>query len=457
MTRIQAVLFLVLALNVQGADSDGWTRVDDSDGAASYGPDITTREGNDLYKQRLHETQAKGAWCTFKFNGTGVRWIGSKNHDHGKADVSIDGKLVETADAGASNWFPQQILFEKTGLVNGAHEMRIETKDTSYQDFDAFEVMGPSPPAPPGKNLGDMTLPDGVPYLNPPRHYSLGNGVGMAVGGATGEWEQLAGPDYTCPNYIDTESLALEIDGVEMPFHPEMRRGQETGLYWGGITHGDLRIYLVDFAVRGQPWIARLVMIDNTSATASHDVRIRATIHPHPDKGMSNGLVQDVGGARCGLFLQADPEAEVVFGGGGATKRSVVIAFGDAAGAAYVRGDDHVIESSFGHLAPNGSWNLALDHYFRRDKTSDVEALDAIRALKPVPALEQSIAEWQKWFHGVAPEYQLSRITEPRARDLMEGALAVMKTNQSLDGGSSPIPSTTRRATFATRCWGCGD
>jgi hypothetical protein len=426
---------LFLALNVHADDGADWTRVNDDDSAVSYSSNVSTMVNESYYKRDMHLVHEVGAWCKFKFTGTGVRWIGAKNHDHGKADVYVDGKLETMVDANSANWLVQQNLFEKTGLVNGPHELRIELKDTDTQDFDAFEFMGPPPPPPPAKNLGDMTLPDTVPYLNLPKRYPLGNGMAMAVGGATGEWEQLAGPGYTCPNYIDTESLAVEVDGVDLPLHPEMRRARETGLYWGGLTRGDLRIYLVDFTVRGQPWISRLVMIDNMSATASHDVRLRTTIHPRPEKGMSNGFVKDDAGTRCGLFIQADPTVEVIYGGRGVTNRSVVIAFGDTAGAAYVRGDDHVIESSFGHLAPNGSWNLALDHYFRRDKTSDAEALSAIRALKPVPELEQAIKDWQKWFRDVAPEYQLSRVPEPRARDMMEGALAVLKTNQSLDGG----------------------
>jgi hypothetical protein len=59
----------------------------------------------------------------------------------------------------------------------------------------------------------------------------------------------------------------------------------------------------------------------------------------------------------------------------------------------------------------------------------------AIRALKSVDELEKSIATWQKWFDDVPPAYQLSRIKDERARELMEGGLAILKTNQSQDGG----------------------
>jgi hypothetical protein len=429
------VLFLVVTIRGGAAESGDWTRVDDSDHAASYGPTVEIRDANDCYNGHEHLTQSAGAWCRFKFNGTGVRWIGMTNHDHGHANVFIDDKLDKTIDAHSENMLPQQILYEKTGLVNGPHELRIENEENMYQNFDAFEVMGTPAPPPPPKNLGDMTLPDQVPYLNTPQRYVVGNGMAMAVGGPTGEWEQLAGPDYTTPNYIDSETLSIEIDGVETPLHAEMKRGRETGLYWGGLTRGDLRIYLVDYALRGQPWVTRLVMIDNTSATASHDVRLRTNIHPRPEDGMSNGFVKDEGGNRCGFFIQADPKVQVPFGGGGTTNRSVVIAFNDTAGSAYLRSMDHIIESSVGHLAPNGSWNMALVHYFRRDVPSDPDTLAAIRALKPVPELEQTITEWQKWFRGVAPEYQLSKITDARARDFIEGGLAILKTNQSLDGG----------------------
>jgi hypothetical protein len=423
---------------VRAADdsaSDGWTRLDDNDPAASYGPSVEIRQSGDCFNGNEHLTQTALSWCRFKFNGTGVRWIGMRNDNHGHADIFIDDKLDTTIDAHSEIALPQQVLYEKTGLGNGPHELRIENKENLYQSFDAFEVLGPLPPPPPPKNLGDVTLPAQVPYLNTPQHYPLGNGMGMAVGGATGEWEQLAGPDYTTPNFINSETLSLEVDGVELPLHAEMKRGRETGIYWGGLTRGDLRIYLVDFALRGQPWVTRLVMIDNTSATASHDVRLRANTHPRSETGMSNGFVKDVSGNRCGLFIQADPSVEVPWGGGGETNRSVVIAFSDTAGSAYLRGMDHLMESSTGRIAPNGSWSMGIEHYFRRDKTSDLEALAAIRALKPVPELKQTITEWQKWFRGVAPEYQLSKITDARARDFIEGGLAILKTNQSLDGG----------------------
>jgi hypothetical protein len=55
--------------------------------------------------------------------------------------------------------------------------------------------------------------------------------------------------------------------------------------------------------------------------------------------------------------------------------------------------------------------------------------------MNSVDDLKKSIAEWQSWFEQVSPGYQLVNIRERRASDLMEGALAIIKTNQSQDGG----------------------
>ena len=61
--------------------------------------------------------------------------------------------------------------------------------------------------------------------------------------------------------------------------------------------------------------------------------------------------------------------------------------------------------------------------------------VEAIRHLDPVAELATSVKQWQNWFDEVAPACELKKITDARAHDLVEGALAIMKTNQSKDGG----------------------
>jgi hypothetical protein len=294
-----------------------------------------------------------------------------------------------------------------------------------------------APPVLPGpKNLGHILLPEQVPYLNTPQRYPVGNGVVMAVGEASGIWgQQLAGPGYTSPNFITLETLALEIDGVEKPLRVEMKRARETGIYYGFTVCGDLQVRLIDYARWGQPWISRLVMIDNTSKAVSHELRIKAKVLPKAEAEITHGLVKDANHEDCGMAIKADTSVMMRIGGKNMTNKSVVISFTDPAGTASLSGNTYILETNLTRIAPGASYNVALCHYFCEDLTPDDQCVNAIRTMNSVGDLEKCVTDWQSWFEQVAPGYQLSNIKDQRARDLMEGALAILKTNQSQDGG----------------------
>jgi hypothetical protein len=80
---------------------DVWTVVNDNDTAASYSPGMETREIGGYFDNDLHSSQKVGDWAEFSFVGTGVKWIGAKNDNHGDADVYIDGKLDATVSSTA--------------------------------------------------------------------------------------------------------------------------------------------------------------------------------------------------------------------------------------------------------------------------------------------------------------------------------------------------------------------
>jgi len=278
-------------------------------------------------------------------------------------------------------------------------------------------------------------LPDQVPYLNAKHRYPIGNGVAIAVGDGSGDWYKLTGLGYTNPNFITSENLTLEIDGVEQPIRLEMKRARETGVYYGVSVLGDLQVRLIDYARWGQPWISRLVMIDNTSRAISHEVRIRAMVHPITKAGMTHWLVKDAHDEYCGMVIKADTSAVINWGTKNLKDRSVAISFSEPAGTAFINGDTCTLETKLQRLSPGGSYDAALCHYFREDNTPDSQCIDNIRAINSVGELEKGITDWQSWFEQVGPGYQLANIKEARARDMEEGGLAIIKTNQSQDGG----------------------
>jgi hypothetical protein len=226
----------------------------------------------------------------------------------------------------------------------------------------------PASPAP--KNLGHIFLPDQVPYLNPKNRYPVGNGVAMAVGEPDGDWSQLCGPGYTTPNFIHSENLTLEVDGVEKPLNLEMKRAAKTGIFYGYAVQGDLQVRLIDYACPGEFWISRMVMIDNTSAKDAHDVRLRATVAPRTDAGYTQWLVQDADHHGCGVGILADTTISIPPNNDkNLAKRSVLISFADPATTAHADGSTFTIEAPPAHLAPGGSYHMVLTHYFREDAT----------------------------------------------------------------------------------------
>jgi hypothetical protein len=96
-------------------------------------------------------SQIPGSALDFSFKGSTIRWIGSKDVDHGIAEISIDGVLQEAVDTFAPRPISNQVLYERTGLSeNKYHTLRIlVSKDRHaqatgcYQDVIAFECREP--------------------------------------------------------------------------------------------------------------------------------------------------------------------------------------------------------------------------------------------------------------------------------------------------------------------------
>ena len=440
--KIQLFVLLALASAVCGkaaSDGNAWQRIDDDNAAVSYSSDVLTGYDPSLYGGGFHYFNTPGDWCSVSFNGMAIRWIGGRNTDHGDADIYIDGKFASTVNTHASSWLKQQELYTKTGLADGPHTLKIQIKSAGYQDFDAFEYLG-APTAgaiavAPIK-IGQTVMPDQVSYLNPPHRYAIGSGVAMAVGNVAGDWSQMTGPGYTIQNMINSEQLMLEIDGDQQPLHFEMKRAAQTGIYYGVAARGDLRIVLVDYARSGQPWLARLLTVDNLSAATAHDVRVRAVINPNPGDGISHGLVLDNDSHCAGVFLRGAPlNGTSHYAGHHAIEASAVAAFADPGATAFRTGSVYTLETPLSRIAPKGSCQVTLCHYFHEANMPDSQCITAARAFDAGGELGKSIRAWQAWFANVPPAYRLSNIKDDRARTLVEGALSVIKTNQSMDGG----------------------
>lgn len=115
-----------LDFNAQPAGDTTYTW-DDPDSALQYAGSWShvanqSYTGGDYKKTESFSNKA-GDSLTVPFDGTAIRWIGSKTNNHGNADVYLDGTKVATVDdSGAEN---QAVVFQKTGLPAGAHTLKV--------------------------------------------------------------------------------------------------------------------------------------------------------------------------------------------------------------------------------------------------------------------------------------------------------------------------------------------
>jgi len=285
--------------------------------------------------------------------------------------------------------------------------------------------------------IGKTPLPDQVPYLNKSEFFFMGSGVAGAGGTADGKWDFLVGPDYTCPNYLSDEEISLLIDGAQQPLTINMHRARNTGIFYGLVTVGDLEVCLLDHASRGEPWTARLVTVRNMSATAAHKASIQARVNPRTGTGRSASIVGDSNGRAAGVSLKLDTSlncmAEKVCQNW--SNRFALIAFNEPTASASKSGDAFILDSGTRNLAPGGTYSVALYHYLHYENETDSGCLNLVRARNPVSDAELCIKQWQSWFAGVDARYSLERIKDQRARDIVEGGLAIIKMNQGRDGG----------------------
>ena len=126
-------------------------KIDDQDvSQILYAPRGSWANYTDLgdYMSAEKHCNQTNAYAQFKFTGTGVKWIGAKSNNYGKANVYIDGVLQgSNIDCYNSTKLYQQVLYTKTGLASGTHTIKVVvngTKNASstgyYIAIDAFEV-----------------------------------------------------------------------------------------------------------------------------------------------------------------------------------------------------------------------------------------------------------------------------------------------------------------------------
>lgn len=101
--------------------------IDDKDTSDGKGFDYSgwTRETGNQFVNGTNVYANTGAEMTLKFHGTKAYLIGTKDPNHGTADIYIDGKKVKSIDTSATSRSIGQNIFESDTLADGEHTLRL--------------------------------------------------------------------------------------------------------------------------------------------------------------------------------------------------------------------------------------------------------------------------------------------------------------------------------------------
>ncbi|MDD5676075.1 MAG: hypothetical protein PHC61_18025 [Chitinivibrionales bacterium] len=290
--------------------------------------------------------------------------------------------------------------------------------------------------------FGMLSLPPQVQHLNSrDDFYLVGTGLVVAGGGADGKWGFIAGPHYTCSNYIEREEIRIIIDGQEHALDLKMHRARGTGVYYGMATVGEITVTVVDGACRGETYLSRAVLVDNNSASKEHIISIKTHLTLiSAESGIKDACADDSDGVASGVVLC---QGTTLFSFQGTQSkwvpnwadRFLLVAYNEAPETIYKVKNTYVLQSKPKRLSAGGSHHIALAHYLHYTDLPESDYIGKIRSMDALKNVAASIDEWQTWFNNAGSVYALDKIKDQRARDIVEGSLTIIKTNQTVDGG----------------------
>ena len=295
-------------------------------------------------------------------------------------------------------------------------------------DLESFHFVRGAVAAAP--RIAGLALPPQVPHLGPPEPSFIGTGRIGAGGDVAGSWDYLIGPTYTheSQNFIREATLGVVIDGVTHTGVWSLHRARGSGVYYGVKRIGDLTVACVDVAPNGQPWLARVLLVDATDAAGPHTVAAVATVHPAPpgkilwmhNKGTATERVGD-----CAL----DMRQEDIY--------RIAVSWSESAAPVIEQAGAFVLATTPAILAPGQCRVSGLYHVGHDPSVPAEAALAGIRGRDVARDVADSLAEWTSWLAGGR---DLNLFADPRARDIVESNLVNIRMLQGADGGILETP-----------------
>lgn len=256
-----------------------------------------------------------------------------------------------------------------------------------------------------------------VPYLGHDDTYFIGNSICGFSGFPDGTVTFAIGPDYTSPNYIQSEKIFAVMNGRKYEPDFQMHRIKKSGIYLGEWEINGLKFFLFDFAPPEKTYCCRMICIVN-AGDRTCKIKVGAEIIPFLTEGK-------ISGSR--LIIEKNTD-QFCFGNRETQNwavRSAVISFTDQ-GQIEKQGDMFRLSEE---IVLNGCSVrvVSLLHHHIYGTGADLPEY------KPEKDLNETLDFWNKWL-SVGDFWD--KISGMYARDVVESLLVGVKMQQNRDGGS---------------------
>ncbi|MGW0858075.1 DUF5010 domain-containing protein [Streptomyces sp. NPDC002690] len=248
----------------------GWTNathrpiVDNGQLKFGDGWEYRTSDGAGDYKNTYQSSSQAGASVTYSFIGTGVQYLARTDSGQGSVDVSVDGQAPVTVALSGGGLKTQQTVFEKKGLTEGTHTIKVTNKSATPVTVDGFKVLSSRPATVDGRTYGvatpgfrvvndsvDMVMDaDHGNHLNRTLDATVNGGADITLVEGFTDWEENAMLARTAEgSYAErlTDFPNQMIDIVRQystdPFPASLKIEAETADASSGATVGNSGVY----------------------------------------------------------------------------------------------------------------------------------------------------------------------------------------------------------------------
>ena len=265
-------------------------RFEEDDERLLYSPEWTTAVDARYSGGSAAITEAPGARVWLAFEGTEVRWIGTRSRSGGIAEVYIDGNLVDTVDLytqrGSGEY--QAVVFEISDLEPGQHVLEIVNTDRRHPrsngfriEIDAIEALALLDP----DEVGEPTDPEDPP---PPAPEPVRFEQDDARIRYDGTWATATDDRYSGGTAAFTQasgaSAEVTFEGTEVRWiGTRSRSGGIADVFINGEPVGEVDLY----TPRGSGEYQAVVFEATGLEPGEHDLQIVNTDRRHP---RSNGF-----------------------------------------------------------------------------------------------------------------------------------------------------------------------